>query len=93
MLLGLEHPVVTWEFNLLFFKGDSTVATQEPLPPNLYSGVGEGSKGGGVLGSSCAVPSSILTLALTFVFISVPEVVVCLNKYFIVFVSLFSQTD
>ena len=90
MLLGLEHPVVTWEFNLLFFKGDSTVATQEPmLPPNLYSSVDEGSRGGGVLGSSCVVPSSILTVALT----SGPEVVVCLNKYFIVFVSLFSQTD
>ena len=94
VLLGLEHPVVTGESILLFFRGDSSVATQEPmLPPNLYSGVDEGSKGGGVLGSSCTVPSSILILALRLVILSVSEVVVFLNTYFIVFVSLFSQTD
>ena len=94
MLLGLEHPVVTGESNLLFFRGDSSVATQvEWFLPNLYIGTAMGVEGGRVLGSSSTVPSSISILALTVVIIIVSEVVVFLNKYFIVFVSLFSQTD
>ena len=93
-LLGLEHLVVTGGSTLLFFRGDSPVATQEPLlPPNLYIGVVEGIKGGGVLGSSSTVPSSISILALTVVILVVSEVVVFLNKYFIVFISLFPRTD
>ena len=93
-LLVLEHPVVSVESILLFFKGDSFVATQvSSLPPNLHIGTRVDVEGGGVLGSSGAVPSSIATLALTLVMFVELEVVVFLNKYFIVFVSLFPRTN
>ena len=68
VLLGLEQPVVTGGSTLLFFRGDSPVATQVAwFLPNLYIGTVGVVEGGGVLGSSSAEPSSIATLALTVV--------------------------
>ena len=93
-LLVLEHPVVSVESILLFFRGDSSVATQvSSFPPNLYIGTRVDVEGGGVFGSSGAVPYSMATHALTVVIFLGSVVVVFLNKYFIVFVSLFPRTN
>ena len=92
LVLGLLGVVV--ESSLLLFKGDSFEATHvSSVPPNLHKGTRVDVEGGGVLGSSGAVPSSIATLALTVVIFVELEVVVFLNKYFIVFVSLFPRTN
>ena len=79
---------------LLFFKGDSFEATHvSSVPPKLHKGTRVDVEGGGVLGSSGAVPSNMATHALTEVIFLGSAVVVCLNKYFKVFVSLFPRTN